>query len=68
MELDDDMIAYGITKLYQFILIMNNLKVGLQVNRAKNKDFLNKVVRMMGKFKEILGQNKKAKLRNGSGK
>ena len=62
------MIAYGITKLYQFILIMNNLKVGLQVNRAKNKDFLNKVVRMMGKFKAILGQNKKAKLRNGSGK
>jgi len=62
------MIAYGITKLYQFILIMNNLKVGLQVNRAKNKDFLNKVVRMMRKFKAILGQKKKAKLRNGSGK
>ena len=62
------MSAYGITKLYQFILIMNNLKVGLQVNIAKNKDFLNKGVRMMGKFKAILGQKKKAKLRNGSGK
>ena len=62
------MSAYGITKLYQFILIMNNLKVGLQVNRAKNKDFLNKVVRMMWKFKAILGKKKKAKLRNGSGK
>ena len=47
---------------------MNNLKVGLQVNRAKNKDFLNKGVRMMGKFKAILGQKKKAKSRNGSGK
>ena len=57
-----------ITKPYQFTLIMNNLKVGLQVNRAKNKDFLNKVVRTIGKFKAILGQKKKAKSRNGSGK
>lgn len=62
------MIAYGITKPYQFILKMNNLKVGLQVNRAKNKVVSNKVVRIMGKFKAILGQKKKAKLRNGSGK
>ena len=62
------MIAYGITKPYQSILIMNNLKVGLQVNRAKNKAILNKVVRMMEKFKAISGQKKKAKSRNGSGK
>lgn len=53
------MIAYGTTKPYQFILIMNNLKVGLQVNRAKNKDVLNKVVRMIGKFKAISGQKKR---------
>lgn len=62
------MIAYGITKPYQSILIMNNLKVGLQVNRAKNKAILNKVVRMMEKFKAISGQKKKAKSRNRSGK
>lgn len=47
--------AYGVTDPYKFILIKNNLKLGLGVNRAKNKDLWTKEVRMAGSFEEILG-------------
>ena len=47
--------AYGITNTYEFILIKNNLNLGLGVNRAKNKDLWTKEVRVVGSFEELLG-------------
>lgn len=48
-------LVYGINNPYEFILIKNNLKLGLGVNRTKNKDLWKKKGRMVGSFQGGVG-------------
>lgn len=48
-------LAYGITNPYEFILIKNNLKLGLGVNRAKNKRFVEEGRKDGGKVQGAVG-------------